>query len=857
MTLSNIVRGLVAVVLVMSFLFLASPAPVAAATTTLNPDGPGNYTNLKVFPTSSAHWDACTSDDGDTTYVYGDNATYLTDLYNLSDLSLTGTINSVTVHIKARSTSAHGQSSARTAIRTGGFDYFGSPTQLSRSYTDTDYSTPYSKNPNTSDNWTRADINSLQAGVSLLHGKAGEQSRCTKVWVVVDYTPCTPPTANFSATPTSGCASLTVNFSDNSTGSPTAWFWDFDNNGTIDSAAQNPSHQYNSPGTYTVKLGVSNACGSDNKTISNYITVNPKPTASITPPSATICQGTSTSLTANPSGGGYSYNWSTGATSPSIPVSTAGTYWCLVTDTSTGCSDNATATITVTTYPGANLSVAKTVSTDNSTWQENINVCSGSTAYWKVVVTNNGNCNLSSITVSDNNSTLVSGLTLTPTQYQEFYYSTTASANFTNIAIAQGQDPCGNTVGPVQDSASVTVNPLPVASASSNSPVYVGGTINLTGGPGGMTSYAWYGPNGFTSTLQSPSITNATTAMAGTYTLSVYNGTCTSDNATTNVTVTSPPPPPGGGGGGGIGGLPAAYAAYPLTLALDMEGEITTVRMTKDGVLYKACLAKDTSGKDTLQLDSGTKVIFADNIVPLVLRFHEASVTPPTPANTVIVGPVYEINAYSSTFETTPSSITISPPARLILTYEPDKLPKNTSEVFIANYHTEEGWRALPPVPGVTAEVGKANGLVSHTTPFAVLAKMAEPAPTPAKFEASNLTVSPSQAQLNQEVAISVNVANTGGTSGSYSLELKVNGISKSTKQVTVAAGTSQTVNFTTTGDAVGKHQVEVAGLAGEFEIVKTAKQSQINWWLIGGITGIILLIIIGLIVRRRQLRGY
>jgi len=326
-----------------------------------------------------------------------------------------------------------------------------------------------------------------------------------------------------------------------------------------------------------------------------------------------------------------------------------------------------------------------------------------------------------------------------------------------------------------------------------------------------------------------------------------------SQTATVTVTATPLYSPPTGGGGGG-GGLPAAYAAYPLTLALDMQGEITTVRMTKDGVLYKAYLAKDTSGKHTLQIDEGTKVTLAGNTVPLILRFHETSVTPPTPANTAIVGPVYEINAYSSTFETTPSPITISPPARLLLTYEPDKLPKNTSEVFIANYDTEEGWLALAPVPGGTAEVGKANGLVSHCTPFAVLAKLT--APTPAKFEASNLTVSPSQAQLNQEVAISVNVTNTGGTSGSYSLELTVNGISKSTKQVTVAAGTSQTVNFTITGDAAGKNQVEVAGLVGEFEIIKTAKQSQINWWLIGGMTGIILVLAIGLIAWRRRLRG-
>jgi hypothetical protein len=326
---------------------------------------------------------------------------------------------------------------------------------------------------------------------------------------------------------------------------------------------------------------------------------------------------------------------------------------------------------------------------------------------------------------------------------------------------------------------------------------------------------------------------------------------------TATVTVTAQPAynPPAGGGGGG-GGLPTTSAAYPLTLAVDMKGNITTVRMTKDGVLYKACLAKDTSGKHTLQLNEGTRVTLADNTVPLILRFRETPAKPPTPENTVIVGPVYELNAYSSTFETTPSPGTISPPAILILTYEPDELPENASEVFIANYDMEKGWLTPAPVPGVAAEAGRAHDLVSRLSVFvAVLAKIAEPAP--ARFKVGNLTISPSQAQLNQEVTISVNVANTSETTGSYNLELKVNGISKLTKQVTVAPGTSQTVNFTVTGDAVGKHQVEVAGLKDEF--VVAGQPSVINWWLIGGITGTILLviIIIGFMVRRRQLRGY
>lgn len=307
--------------------------------------------------------------------------------------------------------------------------------------------------------------------------------------------------------------------------------------------------------------------------------------------------------------------------------------------------------------------------------------------------------------------------------------------------------------------------------------------------------------------------------------------------------------------GGGGGGLPPAYAACPLTLAANMQGNVVTVRMTTDGVLCATCLAKDAANKYTLEIDKDAKAMLAGNVVPLLLTCRESSATLPTPENTVIVSPVYEFNAYSSAHETTPSPITILPSARLLLTYDPDELPQNTIEVFIANYDTEEGWLALTPVPGAVAEIGKAHGLLAHFSLFAVLAKLQEPAP--AKFEVSNLTVSPSQAQLNQEVTISLNVANTGRKSGDYNLELKVDGTAMSTKQVTVAPGTSQTVNLTVTEDTAGKHQVEVAGLGGEFEIVKTAKTSQINWWLIGSITGAILLIIIGLIAWRRQPRGY
>lgn len=61
-------------------------------------------------------------------------------------------------------------------------------------------------------------------------------------------------TAGFSATPISGVAPLTVEFTDTSTGSPTSWWWYF-GDGATDSA-QNPTHTYTDTGTFTVTLNV-------------------------------------------------------------------------------------------------------------------------------------------------------------------------------------------------------------------------------------------------------------------------------------------------------------------------------------------------------------------------------------------------------------------------------------------------------------------------------------------------------------------------------------------------------------------------------------------------------------------------
>jgi PKD repeat protein len=160
------------------------------------------------------------------------------------------------------------------------------------------------------------------------------------------------PRADFSGSPISGCAPLTVVFTDLSTGAPTSWSWDVDGGGNEDYNTQNPSHTYTSAGTYTVSLTVSNACGSDSDTKKNYITVDAKPTATASSNSP-ICEGSTIVLTGGP-GGMTSYSWtgpngfsssSQNATIPNATTAMTGTY--TLTVTNGGCTSDPASTVVV------------------------------------------------------------------------------------------------------------------------------------------------------------------------------------------------------------------------------------------------------------------------------------------------------------------------------------------------------------------------------------------------------------------------------------------------------------------------------------------------------------------------------
>lgn len=83
--------------------------------------------------------------------------------------------------------------------------------------------------------------------------------------------PSNAPIASFTASSTIPDVHAPVTFTDKSTNSPTSWKWYFEGGTPSTSTDQNPQVTYETAGSYLVSLTVSNADGSDTKTMSGFI----------------------------------------------------------------------------------------------------------------------------------------------------------------------------------------------------------------------------------------------------------------------------------------------------------------------------------------------------------------------------------------------------------------------------------------------------------------------------------------------------------------------------------------------------------------------------------------------------------
>jgi PKD-like domain len=343
-----------------------------------------------------------------------------------------------------------------------------------------------------------------------------------------------------------------------------------------------PNATTTNAGIYTVTATSTAGCVGSATT---QVTVNPSLTASAT--GATVCAGNSLTLNAS---GGRTYAWTgpNGFTSnqqnPSISGVTqnnAGTY--LVVVSSGDCTATASANVSVVAQPNAGATISSPVCEGTNVilaasggttyaWsgpngfvstQQNpaINTVSlGSNGTYTVIVSAGNNCSATAtavLIVNPNPTAMATGATVCVGQNIQLtaqggttylwsgaggFVSTAqnpviVNANTSNAGVYTVR--VTNAAGCTSMAmASVTVNPAPTVSASSNSPVIEGAAINLTVSSNAI-SFAWTGPNGFTSNIQNPSIASASQANAGVYTLTVTSASGCTATTTVPVIVTS------------------------------------------------------------------------------------------------------------------------------------------------------------------------------------------------------------------------------------------------------------------------------------------------------------------------------
>ncbi|RYD56894.1 MAG: PKD domain-containing protein [Sphingobacteriales bacterium] len=330
------------------------------------------------------------------------------------------------------------------------------------------------------------------------------------------------PIAGFSSNITAGCPPIVVNFTDQSTGSPTSWYWNLGNGTT--STLQNPSTTYLTAGTYTISLTVANSLGSNTTTMTGYIKVAAAPAVSFTGDSSVHCGAKTIAFTNNSTPGGTgtpSYLWDFGDGNTSTLQNPTHTYTVasnysvsLVITNSNGCTNTLTKAnyVKLNPKPLIGFTASNTASCSVPHTSTFINTSTGGSSYlWHFGDGSTSTLQSPSHTYTTAGAYTVKLIVTTATGCKDSLVKTayinagTQQATFTS-----------NATGCVGSSMSFTNTTTPTAS-----------------------SYAWQFGNSATSTAQSPNYTYTT---AGTYNVRlIANYASCSDTAYKTITIGAKP----------------------------------------------------------------------------------------------------------------------------------------------------------------------------------------------------------------------------------------------------------------------------------------------------------------------------
>jgi gliding motility-associated-like protein len=378
----------------------------------------------------------------------------------------------------------------------------------------------------------------------------------------------TPLNAVIDASSLQICRGQSITFTDNSTGTPSTWQWTF-NGGSVTTASTQGPHTvvFNTAGTYSIQLQVGDGVTTDAETINitvrsptsgidtqnacgsftwingiSYTASNNSAVYTIVGGAANGCDSVVTlNLTINSAVTGIdtqiacnSFTWINGST---YTASNSTASFNIVGGSVAGCDSTVTLNLTINT---SSTGIDTQAACNTFTWIDgNTYTSNNSIATFNIVGGNSNGCDSTvtlNLTIKNSTSSID-----TQTACNAFTWidgnTYTANNNTATFTIVGGNsNGCDSTV-----TLNLTILAAPIVTVSANSPICEGEAINLTASSSTSGSYFWTGPNGFTSSIQNPTINAAGEISGGIYQVIVSIGNTCADSAQVTIVVNPSP----------------------------------------------------------------------------------------------------------------------------------------------------------------------------------------------------------------------------------------------------------------------------------------------------------------------------